>query len=332
MINSKTAQQIINQANKIVIIQAENPDGDSLGSALGLAEILQDLGKKVSLYCPVEIPKYLRYIKNWDLVDYDLDTSSDLGIIVDTSSETLISKIIASPVYNNFLNMKQILVLDHHKTEPTIKFTDNFLIEDFSSNAELVLKLAEEANWSINPEAATALMCGLMSDTLGFSTQSVSQNSFLSAATLTKLGAQVSEIEEARREFMKKAPEILAYKGRLIDRIEYFADGKLALVDIPFSEIEAYSDQYNPSVLVIDEMRLVTGVDVAVVIKTYPDGKLTGKIRTNIPIAADVAGYFGGGGHDFAAGFRVYEDKQQIIRELIEAVEKITAQKAEENG
>ena len=69
-------------------------------------------------------------------------------------------------------------------------------------------------------------------------------------------------------------------------------------------------------------MRLVTGVELAVAIKTYPDGKLTGKLRANSPIAADVAGYFGGGGHPYAAGFRVYEGQEQIVRELVDATAK----------
>jgi len=121
---------------------------------------------------------------------------------------------------------------------------------------------------------------------------------------------------------MKKAPEILAYKGRLIERIEYFLDGKLAVVHIPWNEIQEFSDQYNPSVLVLDEMRLVTGVEIGVAIKTYPDGKLTGKLRANIPIAEKVAGFFGGGGHVYASGFRVYEDYDKIISELVTATDK----------
>jgi phosphoesterase RecJ-like protein len=69
-------------------------------------------------------------------------------------------------------------------------------------------------------------------------------------------------------------------------------------------------------------MRLVNDVEIAVAIKTYPDGKLTGKLRSNLPISADVAGFFGGGGHKFAAGFRVYEAEEQVIRELVTATDK----------
>ena len=69
-------------------------------------------------------------------------------------------------------------------------------------------------------------------------------------------------------------------------------------------------------------MRLVEHVEVAVAIKTYPDGKLTGKLRSNLPISESIAGYFGGGGHPYAAGFRVYEQYDTVVRELQTAAEK----------
>jgi hypothetical protein len=118
------------------------------------------------------------------------------------------------------------------------------------------------------------------------------------------------------------------YKGVLLQRIEYFLDGKLALVHIPFEEIEQYSDKYNPSVLVLDEMRLVENVQIAIAIKTYPDGKLTGKLRSNLPISDQIAGYFGGGGHAYAAGFRVYENYDTTITELVDATEKVLREAA----
>ena len=64
------------------------------------------------------------------------------------------------------------------------------------------------------------------------------------------------------------------------------------------------------------------GVKIAIAFKTYPDGKLTGKIRSNLPIAEQVAGFFGGGGHKYAAGFRVFESYDKIMSELISATDK----------
>lgn len=319
----ETAKNLILSSQKITIIQAENPDGDSLGSALALEEILGEQGKEVKLFCPVDIPKYLRYFEGWDRISDNL-WPSDLFIIVDTASQTLISKIWENPLYRNILEKSQVLVIDHHTdATPDLEFEHEIILEEASSAAEVILNLAEFSNWKINLAAAEKMLGAILSDTLGFSTQNVTDETFQNAAKLTKLGAKTSKIEEARREFSKKAPEILNYKGKLLQRVEYFCEGKLAIIHIPWDEIREFSDKYNPSVLVIDEMRLVEGVEVCVAIKTYPDGKLTGKVRTNLPVAADIAGYFGGGGHAYAAGFRVYEAYEWILRDLVSATDKI---------
>ena len=319
----ETAKNLIEKATKITVIQAENPDGDSLGSALALEEIFGEAGKEVQLFCPVDIPKYLRYFSGWDRISDNL-WPSDLFVIVDTASQVLLSKIWENPLYRNLLEKMPILVIDHHTdATPDLEFSHEIILKEASSCAEVIFDFAKNSGFEINQQAAEHLMGAILSDTLGFSTQNVSPETFEIASQLTKLGASTAKIEEARREFSKKSPEILEYKGELIRRIEYFLDGKLALVHIPWDEIKKYSDKYNPSVLVIDEMRLVEGVEVCVAIKTYPDGKLTGKVRTNSPVAADIAGYFGGGGHAYAAGFRVYEKYDEILHELLVATERV---------
>ena len=318
----ETATKLITDAQKIIVIQAENPDGDSLGSSVALEEILGDLGKDVTLYCPVEIPKYMRYIRGWDRVVSDFDTDADLAIIVDTAADVLITKVLETTGVRHFLESHPVLVIDHHTTKSNLSFEHTMLSGDAVATSEVIYGLASSSGWAINAQAAENMMVAIMSDSLGLTTQGVSAQTYEVCSKLAALGASNSAIEERRREFMKKAPEILAYKGELIGRIEYFLGGKLALVHIPWGDIQKYSDQYNPSVLVLDEMRLVEGVEVGVAIKTYPDGKLTGKLRSNTPVSEAIAGYFGGGGHQYAAGFRVYEDYDTIVRELIEAADK----------
>jgi phosphoesterase RecJ-like protein len=318
----ETATKMISDAKKIVVIQAENPDGDSLGSSLALEEILGDLGKDVSIYCPVEIPKYMRYIQGWDRVVSTFDASCDLAIIVDTSADVLITKVLETPGVRHFLESRPVLAIDHHTTKSSLSFDHTMLSEDAVATSEIIYKLASANKWAINAQAAENMLVAIMSDSLGLTTQNVTPNAFFVAGKLVELGASNAVIEGRRREFMKKSPEILAYKGELISRIEYLLDGKLAIVHIPWEDIQAYSDQYNPSVLVLDEMRLVEGVEIGIAIKTYPDGKLTGKLRSNIPISEDVAGFFGGGGHKYAAGFRVYEEYDKIVSELVGATDK----------
>ncbi len=318
-------QNLAQKAEHILVIQAENPDGDSLGSSLALEAILSEIGKKVTMFCAVEMPKYLRYARGWDRVVSDLPKDFDLTIIVDTGSKTLLEKTFI-PTNLSKITSHPVVVLDHHATKSDFDF-DNTIVNDTTavSTGELILKIALAAKWPLPADACENLAISILADSLGLSTEATTANSIRALATLVENGANLSDIETRRRELMKKPAEILAYKGRLLQRIEYFIDGALAVVHIPWNEIEEYSDQYNPSVLVLDEMRLVEKVRIAVALKSYPDGKITGKIRANpnTKIAETVAGYFGGGGHPYAAGFKVYGDSLENIKnELIGAVQK----------
>ena len=164
----------------------------------------------------------------------------------------------------------------------------------------------------------------ISSDTLGLVSPSVTADTMRTMANLIELGVNPAELDETRREFMKKSPRILDYKADLIKKIDYALDGALATVHIPFEDIQRYSDEYNPNVLILEELRLVQGVAVAVSIKTYPDGKVTGKVRTSLPIADKVAGYFGGGGHPYAAGFRTYDTSyDEVVADLVGVVSRL---------
>ncbi len=308
----------IKDKKSLCIIQAENPDGDSLGSAIALDYLLPD--KEISLYCPVDIPKYLHYFTDWSRVTNEFNFRADGYIIVDTAAEILLSKLMADAAIKNRLFTAPVFVLDHHETADDLSFPHESIIETLPSCCSLIYRIAKSENIAIDQAAAEAIFQGLLSDTLGLTSASVSADTFRVSAELTDLGANIAELEERRREFMKKSPRILDYKADLIKRIEYSLDGELATVHIPWDDIREYSDEYNPNVLILEEMRLVEGVKVAVAIKTYPDGKVTGKIRTSsdAPIAEKIAGYFGGGGHPFAAGFRTYDTTyEEVVHDLV---------------
>lgn len=324
-------KRLVEDANRIVVIQPENPDADSLGSAIALEEMLGALpGKSVSLFCGVDMPKYLHYIDGWSRVFKDWTGQYDLAIIVDTSAEALLVKALATPGVRHFLETHPTLVIDHHiegdEGGNDLPFAHELVLDDTAAaTSELLYAIASELNWPINQQASEAMMASILGDTLGLSTQSVTERTITTIAALMSQGAHPATIEQKRREFMKKPADILTYKGQLIGRIEYHCDGRLATIHIPWEDIERYSDRYNPSVLVLDEMRLVEGVDVAVAIKTYPDGKLTGKIRANLPVCDQVAGYFGGGGHAYSAGYKIYEDYDKAMNELIAATSDVLA-------
>lgn len=320
-----TLKTAIDSAQHVVIIQAENPDGDSLGSSIALEELIGNQGKEVTMYCRVAVPKYMRHMKGWDRVVDEFPFKADLAIIVDTLSDTLLSKTLASTGVRHWCETHPVIAIDHHASvESDLSFPHEVIADDAAvATGETITRIADELGWELTRPAAEALYSSIMSDSLGLTTDGTTSDSIRAIARIVDAGVKPSEMEMARRELMKKPAHVLEYKAKLIERIEYHLDGKLALVHIPWDEIEEYSDLYNPSMLVLDEMRLVEGVEIAVAIKSYPDGKITGKLRVNTPIADKIAGYFGGGGHPYAAGFRVYDGYDTTIRELITATDKL---------
>ncbi len=326
----KFAEFLANKS-RICIIQAENPDGDSLGSAIALDYILNS--SENSLYCPVDIPKYLRYFPDWSRVSNDFDYKADAYIIVDTAASVLLSKLLDDTAIKNCLYQKPVFVLDHHETPDDLEFPHESIIATLPACAMLIFKIARTLQLNIAHDAAEAIYSAISSDTLGLVSNSVDADTMRTMADLIDLGVSPAQLDERRREFMKKSPRILDYKADLIKRIDYSLDGELATVHIPFEDIQQYSDEYNPNVLILEEMRLVEGVVVAVAIKTYPDGKITGKVRTSEPIADQIAGYFGGGGHPFAAGFRSYDmSYDDVVSDLIKIIPNLLEQSAIKNS
>jgi nanoRNase/pAp phosphatase (c-di-AMP/oligoRNAs hydrolase) len=173
------------------------------------------------------------------------------------------------------------------------------------------------------------LAASIMADSLGLSSEGVTYRSVEILAELIKAGVSLAKLENRRRELMRKSPDLLRYKGELLQRIEYFNDNSIAVITIPWEEIEQYSPLYNPPMLVLDDMRQTEGTDIAIAFKLYKDGKITGKLRANYGkgIAAKVAEHFGGGGHPYASGFKLTNSKsfEEVKKETIRVTSELLA-------
>lgn len=305
-------KKFVDTAQKIVIIQADNPDGDSLGSALALEEILGEMGRQTFLYCGVDIPDYLKHLRGWDRVSKDIPTQFDLSIIVDTSALILLEKLEKSP-YRSWVALRPVLVIDHHADVVCdIPYVSVGLNDTQAVAAgEVIFKLAKQLDWPLNLPAKTHIASAILSDSLGLTSDGTTAETYRIMAELIESGVDRPALEEARRALSKMPEEVFRYKGQLIERTELQADGRLALVTIPHDELMTYSPLYNPAPLIQTDMLQIENVRVALVLKHYQDGKVTGSIRCGYGaiIAADLATHFGGGGHAYAAGFKLTEGR-----------------------
>jgi phosphoesterase RecJ-like protein len=318
--------QIIDRASKIVVVQADNPDADSLASALALEQILGEMDKEVVLYCGVDLPSYLRYLPGSDRVVSELPNQFDASIIVDTSSDTLLEQLARSG-QKSWLAAKPAIIIDHHATDSSIGFAEASYLEQGVATAELIYELAKKLSWPLNLEAKKMLAVAILSDSLGLTSEATTARSIHIIGELVEGGVNLAELENLRRQTLKRESELIHYKGRLLQRVEFHHNDQIAMVSIPWEEIEKYSPLYNPPMLVLDDMRLAKNTALAIAFKLYPDGKITAKIRTNYgsAIANKLAEHFGGGGHPYAAGFKISDGRsfESVKQEVLDLAGKM---------
>lgn len=321
--------EIVKKAQHIVVLQADNPDGDSLASALALESILEDLGKKVTMVCGIDMPLHLHYLDGWSRVQKDVPHAFDASIIVDASTSSLFETLQKNNQYSWVLT-KPLIVLDHHQTSDGISEATVSLIPAAVATGEVIYQLAKALQWPLSIESNKHIAVSILSDSLGLTSEGTTVACIRILADIVESGVKLSDLDAARRELMKREPILLDYKGKLLQRIQLHSNDSIATVVIPWEEIQQYSTLYNPPMLVLDDMRMTVGVKMAIAFKVYNDGKVTAKIRTNSDgaVADKLAEHFGGGGHRYAAGYKKtgVNDYQQLIQETVQVAEKLIAE------
>ena len=298
----KRFRELFAEADVILVVQANNLDGDSLGSALALESIGTDLNKTVHLYCAGIVPDYLKFIPGWDRVLSSLPGKVDLIIVVDNSSESLLTAEIAWP-------KAPLVILDHHPTTPTL--TADVVINDPGriATGELIWHLAQVCKWPLAPTTAELLATAILSDSLGLTSQAMAANPrpLLVLADLVESGADLAALSQRRLAANQIDADVVAYKGRLLGRIEWCHHNQIAVLEIEPDDIKEYGGRYNPTVI-LDELRTVAGLKLSLGFKKYFSHNRLDRVTVRIRcfgktrLAQDLAEAFGGGGHPYAAG------------------------------
>lgn len=324
MNNSDQLKQLIDTATTVLVLQPEKPDTDSLGSSLALEQILGDIGKEVVMYCQDEVPNYLRILEGWDRVVHDMPNKFDLTILVDCGGPQQIKRTLDK--HQAKLTAKPFAILDHHANRSPMPFdTIDVIDPGCAATGEQVAKMATQYGWKINLAAAKAIVPSIMADTLGLSTPTTTADTVQTVAEMVRIGVDMAELRRKREEADALEPDLIALKGRLFQRIEYYADGRIALVVVTPEELTKYADIHDPADLINQEMRMIKGVQIAAVLRDY-DSTLYGRkikisMRANLPIAAKAAQHFGGGGHAPAAGCTVEgRPADEVKNELVQVI------------
>lgn len=331
-----TIKSLVQHAQHIVVVQADNPDMDSMGSSLALEQLLGEQGKEVTLYCSVDMPGYLRYMQGWDRIVTELPRQFDLSVIVDASTYTLLSNMDKAGELS-WLKAKPAIALDHHASvQNQLDFLKAAVYDEHaSSTGEIIFNLAAQLGWALDKVSGENIMSAILADTQGLANDLATPATYRAMAQIVELGVDRQSLEEKRRAFSKMPPAIYRYKAKLIERTELLSGGSIAVVTVPQNEINDYSPLYNPVALIQFDMLQISGVQVAVVFKIYDDGHVTAAIRANhgYGIAAQLAEALGGGGHPYAAGFKVVNGRpfNEIKSECTELATRLLTKLEEEH-
>src|SRR4051794_31930487 len=303
----------IRENDRFVVATHENPDGDALGSMLGVTLGLRELGKDVVMYLSGSAPTPGEY-RFLDLSDVErelpADTEERVLLAVDAANERRIG-----PEADVIERAKLVLDVDHHHDNS--RFGDvNLIVPEASSTAEIVRDVLGELEVPLSPEIAEALYVGLVTDTGRFQYTNTTPKALRLAAELVEAGADVHGIFQHVYETLQFAK--LKLLARALDRAQLFEGGRLVisyLVKDDFGDVGA-EEPYSEGI--IDYLRAVEGSEMVALIREPPRGEGPARrisLRSShdeVDVSA-IAAQSGGGGHRQAAGFSSEEPIEAII-------------------
>ena len=302
--------------NNFLIFTHENPDADTIGSCFSLIYTLRMLGKTVYPACCDRIPTSLAFMtdgeREFRIENAPSDFKPEYFISVDVASSAQLGS------YKEYASKIQ-LSLDHHATHEN--FAEYALTDaNAAACAEIVYHIVDRLLGSeITEKIASLLYAALAADTGGFRYANTTPLTHKIAAKLIENGASHAEI--CRNLFECKTKTALAAEAFAMANVSYFCSGKISYVKITKADKRAHGFEDEDTYDVINVIRRVDGVKVAILIREKDDG--TYKISTRSSCEIDVSkicAIFGGGGHSGAAGCSVTADMadtalKQIIKE-----------------
>ncbi|MGM9561821.1 MAG: bifunctional oligoribonuclease/PAP phosphatase NrnA [Phascolarctobacterium sp.] len=305
--------KLLLDAKKIVLCTHVSPDGDTLGSSLGLAQCLQKLGKEVIVYCDDLVNKSFSFIPGIELLqrpDANNSVEADLLVVIDASSFDRIG------IVGEVVKYKQLLNIDHHISNT--HFADFvYLDSKAAATGEIMCELLQEMAWPIDHNIAECFYIAISTDCGSFRYANTTPKTMRAGAWLLEQGVRPNEISDKLDMKSRLTVEMLA---KVLPSLTFEADGKIAYLTIT-------NDLYNKDANTdsfVNYPRYIDGVEVAIMFKAVEPKVTRVSMRSSNVDVAQVALSFGGGGHIRAAGCTIYapveEAREQLLAKLRELV------------
>ncbi len=308
--------ELLLQKDNFVIIPHRNPDGDCLGSAVGLAYGLRSIGKDAYISLPNPPGDRLGFM--WDeSLAMPEGYANDVCIAVDVASTYMMAQL----EDEIFKPSPCTVCLDHHGTNKGFA-QYNCVDPKAAACGEVIYRLLDTMGVELDKKIASALYGAIASDTGSFRYSNTTADTHRITAELVAAGIDASDIMKRLFE-TRKRNELDAMAG-IIANMEYYFDGKVCLTYVDSELLERYGVTFDGVDEYVSVPRTVEGVEVGVFIKCYGADETKVSLRSNEYVnVAQIAASIGGGGHIRAAGVTVednLDNTKKLILDLIKTV------------
>ncbi|HEX7593580.1 MAG TPA: bifunctional oligoribonuclease/PAP phosphatase NrnA [Anaerolineae bacterium] len=288
------AVEHLKRYNKIFIAAHIMPDGDCLGSALGLTWALRKIGKTVTVTCNDHVPNSFEYLDGFSELTPKVPTDEQFLVFVDGSSADRFGAAYDPKLFNG----RPVLAIDHHITNEHFAPL-NYVDTTAASTAEIIYRLIGALGVPVDQTIAQCLLTGVVTDTLGFRTANTTVETLRTATALMAAGASISDIVE--RSFNQVPLANLRLRGRVFSEAKL--DGVVLWAEIPHKLLRELGVNGSGTSGIINQLLSVDTAKIALVLTEKDSGKIDVGLRSRVGYdVSAIAARLGGGGHRQASG------------------------------
>lgn len=311
-----TIAEKLKNAQSVLILSHENPDGDTLGAAVGLAISLQLLGKPVFCACCDEVPKGLEFIPEYGKLKFiKPEKREDIPAVDTVVTVDIASKSMLCDIYE-WLDGKIDIKIDHHSNSEEFA-TLNYIDPTAASATEIIFDLSKLLG-TCTKEVCTPLYAGLISDTGCFRHSNTTYKTFAVASEMAGLGVDMQGVNKSLFN-NRQASEIIGTSIAMLN-MKFFFEGRAVIMLITTEMMDNYGLSESDFGDVSGLGRTISGVWVSISLKQTRSDEKTFKISVRSDENFDASAFcekFGGGGHLRAAGAKFTADSPEAALNMI---------------
>ncbi|MGH2427419.1 MAG: DHH family phosphoesterase [Candidatus Limnocylindria bacterium] len=284
-------------ARRVTAICHENPDADTIGAAIAVAIIAEQLGKEAEIVSVDPPAPAFGFLPRFDQIIRSPRLEPDVAVVCDAASLARVGSITSDAA--EWLSRATLINIDHHVTND--RFGDvNHVDADAAATCQVIAELLPRLGVRPDADVATALLAGIVRDSHGFSDPGTSARTLRSAADLVEAGG---DLAAAHRMLVELPTATMALWGKLLDAMVPAFDGRIIYTILTKAMLDETDTRQHDADGLVEFMANAKGVDVALLLREVGPTTTRVSIRTNDRVdATRIAAAFGGGGHASRAG------------------------------